>query len=86
MLDSFARTGKVNPCAIRLIRVFRVLLLYGFLALARNDIACHAERSEASTHWIPRYARNDKEKARRTAQKVRMTRKTTRHDRKKCAA
>jgi hypothetical protein len=26
----------------------------GFLATARNDITGHAERSEASTHWIPR--------------------------------
>jgi len=63
MLDSFARTGKVNLCAIRLIRVFRVLLLYGFLALARNDIACHAERSEASTQrtGFLAGARNDRE-------------------------
>ncbi len=30
--DFFARAGKVNPCAIRLIRVFRVLSLCGFLA------------------------------------------------------
>jgi len=29
---------------------------------ARNDIACHAERSMSAVkhpHWIPRYARND---------------------------
>jgi hypothetical protein len=45
----------------------------GFLADARNDIfglvmlseakhppICHAERSEASTHWIPRMRWNDK--------------------------
>ncbi len=31
-VDSCARMGKVNPCAIRLICVFRVLWLYGFLA------------------------------------------------------
>ncbi len=35
--DFFARAGKVNPCAIRLIHVFRVLSLCGFLATARND-------------------------------------------------
>ena len=46
-LDSFARTGKVNPCAIRLIRVFRVLWLYGFLAYARNDTVGFVMLSEA---------------------------------------
>ncbi len=47
-VDSCARTGKVNPCAICLIRVFRVLSLYGFLATlgmtekgARNFRACN---------------------------------------------
>jgi hypothetical protein len=59
----------------------------GFLAIARNDIACHAERSEASTaHWIPRYARNDKEKARKIAPKVCVTRKVCGMTEKRCLA
>ncbi len=47
MVGSFARAGKVNPCAIRLIRVFRVLSLYGFLAGARNDTFAFVMLGEA---------------------------------------
>ncbi len=62
-VDSCARTGNVNPCAIRLIRVFRVLWLYGFLATlgmtekgARNFRACDIMTKDKYERYIQTYA------------------------------
>ncbi len=54
MSGFLCKNGKVNLCAIRLIRVFRVLLLYGFLAslgMTRKS-ARHDKKECAELHQM----------------------------------